>query len=120
MLTYRIDEIPILTPCYPLTAYDGKKRVGHVYVYLIGDAVYQKKGRYAYIDDLWVAEEYRGRGSGKRLMAMAQGLAEHHHCYKIVLSTRFHNTRAAKFYLGLGFRYHGHELRKDLGETPLE
>lgn len=82
-----------------------------VYVYLIDGKIvattailYEYKLRYkqpkAYIEDVAVHKQYRGRGLGKKMVEHCVKVAKEKNCYKIVLSC---NDDLVDFYQGLGF-----------------
>lgn len=82
-----------------------------VYVYLIDNKIvattailYEYKLRYkqpkAYIEDVAVHKQYRGRGLGKKMVEHCVKVAKEKNCYKIVLSC---NDDLVDFYRGLGF-----------------
>ena len=76
------------------------------------------------IRQVWVDENFRGRGIGRRLMEVAETEAQRRSCFQIILAT--HSFQAPGFYHKLGFeivdslsdypRGHQHlRLRKLLG-----
>ena len=80
------------------------------------------------ITELWVAEELRGKGIGKRLMDKAKEVAAAQKRRAIILETQSCNTNAIGFYLSQGFELIGfdtccytnndigrHEVRINLG-----
>jgi glucosamine-phosphate N-acetyltransferase len=82
-----------------------------VYVYLIDGKIvataailYEYKLRYkkpkAYIEDVAVHKQYRGRGLGKKMVEHCVKVAKEKNCYKIVLSC---NDDLVDFYQGLSF-----------------
>ena len=50
-----------------------------------------------------VEEKYRSKGVGKQLMEACMAKAKAAGCYKVMLASSKHRTRAHKFYRGLGF-----------------
>lgn len=66
--------------------------------------IYEYKLRYskpkAYIEDVAVHEDYRGRGLGKQMIEHCVGVAKNRDCYKIVLSCK---DNLVSFYENLGF-----------------
>lgn len=65
-------------------------------------------GGCGYVDDLWVAETYRGAGIGTRLMNAAETEAVARGCQWMVLST--HTFQAPDFYRARGY--------EEVGRTP--
>lgn len=59
---------------------------------------------WAAVENVVVAEEYRGRGVGTRLMAAVGDIARRLGCYKLVLSSNIVRTEAHEFYRRLGWR----------------
>lgn len=59
---------------------------------------------WAAVENVVVAEEYRGRGVGLRLMDAAGGLSRGTGCYKLVLSSNLSREEAHIFYRRLGWR----------------
>ena len=59
------------------------------------------------VTELWVAEELRGRGVGKRLMDIAKETAVKQNRRAIILETQSCNTNAIGFYLSQGFELIG-------------
>ena len=59
------------------------------------------------VTELWVSEELRGRGLGKRLMDKAKDIARSRKCRAVFLETQSCNTNAIGFYLHEGFELIG-------------
>lgn len=59
------------------------------------------------VDELWIAEGYRGKGLGKRLMDIAKQRANEQGRRAIILETQSCNTNAIGFYLHQGFELIG-------------
>ncbi|UCH86295.1 MAG: GNAT family N-acetyltransferase [Dehalococcoidia bacterium] len=64
----------------------------------------QEAGCFAYLDDLFVLEHYRGQGIGTKLMREALNHARRSGCIRVELGTRRDNIRARRLYERLGFR----------------
>ncbi len=60
---------------------------------------------WAAVENVVVAEEYRGRCVGGRLMAAAGDLGREAGCYKLVLASNLDREGAHAFYRRLGWRH---------------
>ncbi|MGC9031634.1 MAG: GNAT family N-acetyltransferase [Minisyncoccia bacterium] len=67
-----------------------------------------------YLEDVFVKEEYRGRGFGTKLVKEMIEKAKKENCYKIVCTSRFTKPEVHQFYEKLGFTKFGFEFRMDL------
>jgi ribosomal protein S18 acetylase RimI-like enzyme len=72
-------------------------------------------GGYARIDYLWVAEAFRGRGLGTRLLAAAEEEARRRGCVTIVLDT--HSFQAPELYRARGYTEIGTMIDTPRGYT---
>jgi len=63
----------------------------------------QGAGCFAYLDDVFVLEQYRGQGIGSKLMREALNDARRSGCVRVELGTRRDNIRARRLYERLGF-----------------
>lgn len=59
-------------------------------------------GKYLYLEDLFVDEEYRGRGCGKSIMLSLADIASKSGCSRFVWQALDWNTPALNFYKGIG------------------
>ena len=59
--------------------------------------------RYAYLEDVYLTKEARGRGVGTKMLDYALQRAEGQHCDSIHLDVRRANTAAQRLYARLGF-----------------
>jgi ribosomal protein S18 acetylase RimI-like enzyme len=69
------------------------------------------------IDELVVAEEYRRRGIGKRLVAAAVDKCRQLGCREVEVSTQKTNLEAREFYKDCGFEEHAVLLEMHLSQT---
>lgn len=65
---------------------------------------------YCYINDIRVAEKYRGKGFGKLLIEKAIEWAKEKNCIGLQVETQDINVNASKFYERLGFTLGGIDL----------
>lgn len=65
-------------------------------------AYYTWQGKCLYMDDLFVREDYRGRGVGKELIQNVIGFARKNHCHKLRWMVGAWNENAIRFYKSLG------------------
>jgi ribosomal protein S18 acetylase RimI-like enzyme len=63
----------------------------------------QGAGCFAYLDDVFVLEQYRGQGIGTKLMREALNHARKSDCVRVELGTRRDNVHARRLYERLGF-----------------
>ena len=71
----------------------------------------------AYILNLYVAEEFRGRGIGTHLMDKAEGWARENQYQQIRLSVAFHNANAVGLYKKLGYEMDLVRMFKELNDN---
>lgn len=89
--------------------------MGHVFAYIIGDAVHKGPDTYyVQVDDLRVDLALRGKGIGRRLMDALKALAKREHCSQIKLACHRKRKAARALYTSMGFVPHGREFRLDL------
>jgi len=61
----------------------------------------------AVLEDVVVAQELRGQGIGKEMMAYANEICRQRGCYKMTFSSNLNREPAHRFYESLGYRKHG-------------
>ncbi|OGH87979.1 MAG: hypothetical protein A3J93_02275 [Candidatus Magasanikbacteria bacterium RIFOXYC2_FULL_42_28] len=88
------------------------KFAGRVYLYLIKNDLHDAP--YGLLEDLFVAEEFRSRGFGGRLIELALGEAKKIGCAKIIGTSRHTRPEVHKWYKKLGFVDYGVEFRMNL------
>jgi GNAT superfamily N-acetyltransferase len=60
-------------------------------------------GAVAWLDELFVVPEHRGRGTGRALLLRALDVARHHGCRAVDLEVDLHHARAERLYQREGF-----------------
>ena len=68
------------------------------------------RGRDAFVDELYVAPEHRGRGYGRRALRFAVDEARRLEVRALHLEVAGHNERAKRLYRSLGFAKRSHPL----------
>ena len=89
---------------------DDKKVVGFVSFFF---AFYSWSGRAIYLDDLYVREEYRKKGVGKKLLMMVIDIAKQTDCKKARWQVSNWNTNAIEFYKSIGAEINTIEINCD-------
>ena len=92
---------------------ENHQEVARARLYFLSNDLHQQP--FAYLEDVFVKSEFRGKGFGSKLIQLAISEAQKQKCYKIVATSRFSNERAQKLYLNAGFEARGKSFRLDLG-----
>lgn len=92
--------------------FDGKKKIGRAYLYLIKNDLHKKP--YGLLEDIYVDEKYRGKGIGTMFLNDVIKKAESLECYKLIATSRFERKNIHKWYLKSGFKKYGYEFRVNL------
>lgn len=88
-----------------------KKPVARAFVYLIKNELHDAP--YGLLEDVYVLEECRGKGLGKKIVRHAIDAAKQAGCYKLIATARYSKGWLVPFYEGLGFKKWGTEFRMD-------
>ena len=81
---------------------DESKEVGFAIFYYNFSTFMGKRG--LYLEDLFVLPEYRGKGYGKALIRILEGIAHSEGCGRMEWCCRKENRSSVDFYLSLGAR----------------
>jgi ribosomal protein S18 acetylase RimI-like enzyme len=89
---------------------EGADAVGHAWLALLDVDGF----RCAYLYDLWLREDARGRGLGRAAMALVEGAARGLGARDLELHVFAHNARARRLYESLGYRITSLMMRRSL------
>jgi len=88
------------------------KEIGRCFIYIIKNDLHEEP--YALLEDVFVDENFRGKGIGTELVKRAIEFARKLNCYKIIATSRFGRENIHEWYQKLGFKKFGFEFRMDL------
>lgn len=96
---------------------EESKILGWAFVYIMFQD--RHPGPYAYLENVYVEQEYRSRGLGTKLVELAIAEAKERGCYKIIGTSKLEKTSVHAFYEKHGFQKMGYEFRMDLKKSKL-
>ncbi len=88
------------------------KEIARIWVYFIINNLHDQP--YAFIEDLFVEEEFRNQGLGAKMLRAAIEEARKAGCYKLIGTSRHEREHVHQFYLKNGFKDYGKEFRIEL------
>ncbi len=98
-----------------ITANQDGKIIGWAQLYIISNERHDEP--YAFLENLYIEEEYRKQGLGTQLVQAAIEESKKRNCYKIIGTSRTFKEGVHKFYLKNGFTNWGYEFRMNLKES---
>jgi GNAT superfamily N-acetyltransferase len=98
-----------------ILAEENGKVVGWVLIYIISNERHDEP--YAFLENVYIEEEYRKQGLGTKLIQTAIEESKKRNCYKIIGTSRIYKEGVHKFYLKNGFTNWGYEFRMDLKKS---
>ena len=93
-------------------AKEGENIFGWAYLYIMYNDLHQEP--FGFLENVFVKEEYRGKGMGKKLIDSVIKEAKRQNCYKLVGTSRYERGDVHTMYEKLGFKDYGKEFRLDL------
>lgn len=90
--------------------YDHNEIVGYVILTFIFSFEY--KGRIAFLDELYLTENSRGKGIGKQTIHFVKEQASQLNVKLVYLEVENHNENAQKLYIASGFETHNRKILK--------
>lgn len=112
MIFMEVIKRPILTYGIKYSALQNREEIGRERLFFINNDLHIEL--FAYVEDVFVSEQQRGKGIGTRLVNQLIHDAQSTGCYKVIACSRFENVDAHDFYEKMGFKKHGYEFRFDL------
>ncbi len=96
-------------------AKEGEKVFGWAYLYLIFNDRHAEP--YGLMENVYVEQEFRGKGIGTALVKKVIAEAKTRGCYKIICAANLDNERVHQMYQREGFKKQGFEFRLDFTES---
>ena len=94
-----------------ITLEEKGKVIARAYLYLLGNDLHDRP--FGFMEDVFVFEQFRGKGFGEKIVGELIKEAKQRNCYKLICTSRFSNDKAHQLYGKLGFKEQGHEYRMD-------
>lgn len=91
---------------------ENGREIARAYVYFMTNDLHKEP--FAFLEDVFVDENCRGRKLGQEIVQKAIDAAKKADCYKIILTYRHSKEWLRYFYKRLGFEDHGLEFRLNL------
>lgn len=88
------------------------KEIARAWLYVLRNNLHAEP--FAFLEDIFVEQEFRGQGHGSNLAKLAVDEAKARGCYKLIFTARNIKPEVQKLYLKLGFKDWGKEFRMDL------
>ncbi|VEP17589.1 GCN5 family acetyltransferase [Hyella patelloides LEGE 07179] len=90
---------------------ESDREIARAYLYLMHNDLHQEP--FGLLEDVYVAEDNRGRGLGTQLVKQVIQEAREQGCYKLIATSRKSRSKVHQLYTRLGFQEHGLEFRID-------
>ncbi|MBS3061612.1 MAG: GNAT family N-acetyltransferase [Candidatus Diapherotrites archaeon] len=85
--------------------------IARAYLYVLKNDLHSEP--WGFMEDVFVHDDFRGKGYGTAIVKrVIEGAAEHG-CYKLICTSKHPETRAHAWYKGMGFQNIAQELRID-------
>lgn len=94
-----------------LSITENNVEVGRAFVYFMHNDLHDQP--FALMEDVYVDEEFRGKGLGSDLVRQVIQLAQDANCYKLIATSRDSRPKVHTLYRQLGFTQRGLEFRID-------
>ncbi|MBI2666574.1 GNAT family N-acetyltransferase [Candidatus Woesearchaeota archaeon] len=87
------------------------KEVARGFLYILQNDLHKEP--FGFLEDVYVREEYRGKGNGEKIVRAAIREAKRQGCYKLVGNSRNSREQTHMFYKKMGFQDYGKEFRME-------
>ena len=91
---------------------EDDQEIGRIRVYFLHNDL--RPQPYALLEDLFVQEEFRGKGYGTKLLQAAIEETRKKGCYKVIATSRHAREKVHALFIKVGFTWWGKEFRMDL------
>lgn len=95
-----------------ISAVENGQECGRAWLYVICNDLHKEP--YGLLEDVFVDENQRGKGTGSALVQAVIEEAKKIGCYKLIATTRHHREIVCAWYEKFGFKNYGAEFRMDL------
>ena len=91
---------------------DGEKEIARAYLYIFYNGLHEEP--FGLLEDVYVDENFRGKGLGTRVVNKVIELARKNKCYKLIATSRHSRPKIHELYRKIGFEDWGREFRMNL------
>ncbi len=98
--------------CIKFIAKENGTPIGRAFLYILYNDLHVEP--FAFMEDVFVDEAYRGRGIGSEMVKAMVKEARVQGCYKMIFTARNIKREVQDWYVHLGFKDWGKEFRMDL------
>jgi ribosomal protein S18 acetylase RimI-like enzyme len=85
--------------------------IGHAYLYILRNDIHEEP--FAYLEDVYVEQQWRGSPAGEALVTHAINVAKEAGCYKIIGNVKHEHVCTLRWYRRFGFLNKANEVRID-------
>ena len=111
-MNINIDTKEVSSHGVKIVAIEDDKEVGRAYVYIMTNDLHKEP--FAFVEDVFVEEDFRGKGISKPIMEKIKEIAKEKGCYKIIANSRFSNEFVHEYYEKLGYEKTSYSFRMNL------
>jgi GNAT superfamily N-acetyltransferase len=94
-----------------LSIEENGKEVARAFLYVLTNELHKEP--FGLMEDVFVEEEFRGKGLGTMIVKALIEEAKRTGCYKLIATSRYSRENVHTLYERLGFKDHGKEFRID-------
>lgn len=93
------------------TITENDREIARAYLYIMHNDLHREP--FGLLEDVYVAEDNRGKGLGIKLVKRVIEAAKDRGCYKLIATSRKSRSKVHQLYNKLGFQEYGLEFRMD-------
>jgi GNAT superfamily N-acetyltransferase len=95
-----------------LSIEDKGREVARARLYIMQNDLHKEP--FGFVEDVFVEENFRGKGYGTKIVEALIAEAKQRGCYKLIATSRTSREGVHEFYKRLGFKEHGKEFRMNI------